>query len=106
MRPALAGRHAAGFLAWDFFFIPPLYAITISSPRDARGPAVMFAGVAVLSGGLAGRVRAEGRAAASRIEGLRRIGAFSRKLGEPTTEADMLAEIVRQGADLAGARWC
>ncbi len=100
LRQALLAA-ALGFLAWDFFFIPPLYAITINSPRDAVALTV-FAGVALLSGGLAGRVRAEGRAAASRIEGLRRIGAFSRKLGEPTTEAEMLAEIARQGADLAG----
>ena len=100
MRHALLAA-ALGFLAWDYFFIPPLYTVAIGHPRDAVA-LVMFAFVALLSGGLAGRVRAEGRAAASRIEGLRRIGAFSRKLGEPTTEPDMLTEIVRQAADIAG----
>ncbi len=100
LRPALLAA-ALGFLAWDYFFIRPLYTVTIGSPQDAVA-LLMFAFVAVLSGGLAGRVRAEGRAAASRIEGLRRIGAFSRRLGLPTTEPDMLAEIARQAADLAG----
>jgi two-component system sensor histidine kinase KdpD len=55
----------------------------------------------VLTGGLAGRVRAEARAAGARVEGLRRIGAFSRRLGEPATEPDLLAEIARQAAGLA-----
>lgn len=99
--PALLAA-ALGVLAWDFFFIPPLYTVTIDSPRDLVTAAV-FAAVAVLTGGLAGRVRAEARAAGARIEGLRRIGAFSRRLGEPTTEADMLAEIARQAARLAGS---
>ncbi|MBV9653801.1 MAG: sensor histidine kinase KdpD, partial [Acetobacteraceae bacterium] len=97
--PALLAT-ALAILAWDFFFIQPLYTVTIDSPRDLV-TAVVFAGVAVLTGGLAGRVRAEARAAGARIEGLRRIGAFSRRLGGPTTEADLLAEIARQAAGLA-----
>ncbi len=92
---------ALGFLAWDFFFLPPVYSITISNAHDAIALAV-FALVAGVSGSLASRVRAEARAGQARIQGLRRIGAFSRKLGEPTTEADLLAEIARQAADIAG----
>ena len=92
---------ALGFLAWDFFFLPPLYSVTIANAHDAIALAV-FALVAGVSGSLASRVRAEARAGQARIQGLRRIGAFSRKLGEPTTEADLLAEIARQAADIAG----
>lgn len=92
---------ALGVLAWDFFFIPPIYTVTIDSPRDVV-TALVFTGVAVLTGGLAGRVRAEARAAGARIEGLRRIGAFSRRLGQPTNEPDLLIEIARQAAGLAG----
>ncbi len=98
--PAIAAA-ALGFLAWDFFFIPPLYGVTIQSPRDVVA-LLVFAAVALLSGGLAGRVQAEARAAAARIEGLRRVGAFSRRLGEPATEPDLLVEIARQAAALAG----
>jgi two-component system sensor histidine kinase KdpD len=90
-----------GFLAWDYFFIPPIYSITIGEPNDVVG-LLVFSAVAVLTGALAGRVRSETRAAGARIEGLRRIGAFSRRLGEPTTEPAMLTEIVAQAADLAG----
>jgi two-component system sensor histidine kinase KdpD len=90
-----------GFLSWNFFFIPPVYRLTIDEPRDFVA-IVLFLGVAISTGALASRVRRDARAARSRIEGLRRIGAFSRKLGEPTTEPELLAEIARQAAGLAG----
>ena len=91
-----------GFLSWNFFFIPPLYEFTISEPRDVVA-IVVFAGVAAVTGLLAGRVRAEAGAAQARIEGLRRIGTFTRRLGAPATEPDLLAEIARQAAAIAGA---
>jgi len=100
LRPALAVA-AVGFLAWDFFFIPPLYTLTISNVHDSMALA-LFGAVAVLSGSLASRVRGEARAAQARIEGLRRIGTFSRKLGEAATEPELLAEIARQAAATAG----
>ena len=92
---------AAGFLAWDFFFIPPLYSVTIGNARDGIA-LVVFMLVAALTGSLASRVRVEARAGQARIEGLRRIGAFSRSLGGPTTEPDLLAEVARQAAGAAG----
>jgi len=100
LRPALAVA-AAGFLAWDFFFIAPLYTLTIGNVHDSMALA-LFGAVAVLSGSLASRVRVEARAAQARIEGLRRIGTFSRKLGEAATEPELLAEIARQAAATAG----
>ncbi len=100
MQVALA-MAATSFLAWDVFFIPPLYTVTIDSPRDVIA-LLVFAAVAVLAGGMAGRVRGEAQAAQARVEGLRRIGAFSRTLGEAASEADLLAEIARQAAAIAG----
>ena len=90
-----------GFMSWNFFFIPPLYRLTIDSPRDGVA-IVLFLGVATITGALASKVRGEAQAARGRIDGLRQIGAFSRRLGEPTTEPDMLAEIARQAAGIAG----
>ena len=84
-----------GFVAWDFFFIPPVHTITIANTHDAVALAV-FVAVAGVTGWLAGRLRAEAQVGQARIEGLRRIGAFSRKLGEPATENELLDEIVRQ----------
>ena len=90
-----------GFLAWDFFFIPPIHTVTIANTHDAVAAAV-FLVVAVITGVLAGRVRAEARAGQARIDSLRRVGAFSRRLGEPATEPDLLQEVARQAAGIAG----
>jgi two-component system sensor histidine kinase KdpD len=92
---------ALGFLAWDFFFLPPIHRFTIGSMDDLIALAV-FAVVAVLSGSLSSRVRAAARSGQARIESLRRIAQFSRRLGEPTTEPEMMAEIARQGAGILG----
>jgi two-component system sensor histidine kinase KdpD len=89
------------FMSWNFFFIPPIYRLTVDQPRDAVA-IVLFLGVAISTGALASRVRRDAHAARSRIEGLRRIGAFSRSLGEPTTEPELLQEIARQAAGLVG----
>ena len=90
------------FMSWNFFFIPPLYELTIYEPRDVVA-ILLFLGVATITGALASRVRNGARTAESRIVGLRRIGAFSRALGEPATEPALLAEIARRGAEVADA---
>ena len=100
MRVALA-MATMSFLAWDFFFLPPTFAFSIGSPSDVIA-LVVFAFVAVLAGALAGRVRGEAQAAQARIDGLRRIGAFSRSLGQAATEPDLLSEIARQAAGTTG----
>jgi two-component system sensor histidine kinase KdpD len=92
---------AIGFLAWDFFFIPPIHTVTIANTHDAVAAAVFLA-VAGMTGILAGRVRAEAQAGQARIEGLRRVGAFSRRLGAPATEPELLQEIARQAASIVG----
>jgi two-component system sensor histidine kinase KdpD len=89
------------FLSWNFFFIPPLFRLTIHEPRDVIG-IVLFLGVAIATGALASRLRNAAKTAEGRIEGLRRIGAFSRALGEPATERELQRVIVRQAADIAG----
>lgn len=94
--PALLAA-ALGVLAWDFFFIPPLYTVTIERPRDLV-TAVVFGAVAVLTGNLAGRARMEARAAQARVETLRRISEFSRRLAAPATEAELLPVIAEQAA--------
>ncbi len=88
------------FLAWNFFFIPPIYQLTIDDPRDVVA-ILAFAGVAVASGLLAERLHRAQLAAQSRIDGLRGVGGFSRALGAASTEAALLDEIARQAATAA-----
>ncbi len=94
------GTALVSFLAWNFLFIPPLYGFTIDQPRDVMA-ILVFATVAVATGVVASRLGATARAAQGRIEGLRRIGTFSRALGGPVTGSELRDEIVRQAASIA-----
>ena len=89
----------ASFLSWNFWFIPPIGQLSVAQPRDVIA-LLVFAGVAGATGWLASRVRLEAEAAQGRIENLRRISAFSRKLGEPVTAPDLLAEVARLAAEI------
>ena len=104
LRGLLVGLATAliGFLAWNWFFIPPVHEFTIAEPRDVIAIFV-FAGVATVSGLLAGRLRQAQRAAQSRIDGLRSIGGFARALGAPTTERELMDAIARLAAGIASA---
>jgi two-component system sensor histidine kinase KdpD len=88
------------YLTWDFLFIPPIGRIDIQDPRDVVA-IVVFLGVAGATGWLASRVRREAQAAQSRIESLRRISAFSRRLNVPATEPDLLAEVAKLASEVA-----
>jgi two-component system sensor histidine kinase KdpD len=88
------------FLAWNFFFIPPLYELTIYEPRDVIAIFV-FLGVAISTGWLASRLRRSAEAAQGRIESLRQITAFSRRLGAPAGEPELLAEVAGLAAAIA-----
>ncbi len=90
-----------GFLCWNFFFIPPLYRLAVYEPRDVVA-VLVFGGVAASTGLMASRLHEAARSAQSRIEGLRQVGAFSRALGGPATEAALYDEIVRHAAPIAG----
>jgi two-component system sensor histidine kinase KdpD len=88
------------YLVWDLLFIPPIGRIVIADPRDVVA-ILVFLGVAAATGLLASRVRREAQAAQKRIESLRRISAFSRRLNEPATETDLLTEIARLAGEVA-----
>ncbi|MEO8713858.1 MAG: sensor histidine kinase KdpD [Acetobacteraceae bacterium] len=92
---------ALAFLSWNVLFIPPLYHVTIYEPRDLVA-IIVFAAVAAITGLMASRLRAQARAAQGRIENLRRLTGFSRRLGIPGTESDLLREVAREAAAIAG----
>jgi two-component system sensor histidine kinase KdpD len=87
------------FVCWNFFFIPPVGRLTIYEPQDVIA-ILVFLGVATTTGWLASRVRLEAQAAQGRIESLRRISAFTRRLGGPATEPELLAEIARLAGEM------
>src|SRR5215510_2066277 len=67
------------FLAYNYFFIPPLYTFTIAEPYELLA-LVIFLVVAVTSSALAGRVREQARIAANRTRPMRRLYEFTRRL--------------------------
>jgi len=100
----LVGLASAGvgFLAWDFFFLPPLYTFTVSDPQEVVTLAVFLA-VGVITGSLAGKVRLEAEAATARIEALRRISLFGQRFSRAATLSDLLRDTAEEAAGMTTA---
>ncbi len=67
------------FLAYNFFFLEPLYTFQITEPHELLA-LVVFLIVAIVTSALAGRVREQARAAAERTRATRRLYEFTWKL--------------------------
>jgi len=78
------------FLAYNFFFIPPVYTFSIAEPHEFL-TLVIFLVVAVTTSALAGRVRDQARLADDRVRAMRRLYEFTRKLSE-LADADAIAD--------------
>ena len=100
LRPALVAATLA-FLVYNFLFLQPLYSFLIGSPTDVL-TLVLFWGVALGTGVLAGRVREQAKAAQRRAAAVSALLAASQTLsaaGDRATTAQSLAE---QAAAAAG----
>ena len=67
------------FLVFNFFFIEPLYTLTVAEPYELLA-LVTFLIVAVISSTLAGHVRGQAKMSASRMRATRRLYEFTRRL--------------------------
>jgi len=86
--PSLLATVAAS-LAYNFFFLPPIYAFTITDPTNITA-FLLFLVVAILVSNVAARVRTQADAAMSRIRMTEQLYAFSRKLAGTGTLDDVL----------------
>ncbi len=91
-----------GFFLWNFFFLPPLYTLSVADPRDVVALTV-FLLVGLVTGTLAGRVRQEAATAAARVEALRRISLFGQRLSRAVTLSDVLTTAAEETAAITGA---
>lgn len=101
LRPALAAATVA-FLTYNFLFLQPKFSFAIGSPTDVL-TLIVFWGVALTTGALAGRVREQARAAQRRASAVSALLAASQRLtgiGDRREAARILAE---QTAAAAGA---
>jgi two-component system sensor histidine kinase KdpD len=86
--PSLAAVVAAS-LAYNFFFLPPVYTLTIADPTNVAA-FLLFTVVAVLVSNLAGRSRRAAMISQTRAAATERLYGFSRKLAACGTLDDVL----------------
>jgi two-component system, OmpR family, sensor histidine kinase KdpD len=94
--PSLLGSVASA-LAYNFFFLPPLFRLTIADPNNivAFG---LFTLVAIIVSGVAARGRSQAMAAMERMRTTESLYAFSRKLAGTATLDDVLWATAYQAA--------
>ncbi len=90
-------------LAYNFFFLPPIYTFTIADPENVVA-LFFFLIVAVIASNLAGRTRNQVLTARSRARTTEELFAFSRKLAGIGTLDDLLWATVYQIASMLKVR--
>ncbi len=90
-------------LAYNFFFLPPIYTFTITDPTNVIA-FFFFMLIAILVSNVAGRVRAQADTAIGRIRTTEQLYAFSRKLAGTGTLDDVLWATAYQTALMLGVR--
>jgi two-component system sensor histidine kinase KdpD len=86
--PSLVASAAAS-LAYNFFFLPPVYTFTITDPTNVAA-FFFFILIAVVVSNVAARVRSQAVAAIGRIRTTESLYAFSRKLAGTATLDDVM----------------
>ncbi len=102
VRAAIAAAFLS-FFAYDFFFIPPLYAFTVAEPQEFFALAV-FLIVAILVGWLAGRARDQERLARQNAATTRSLFELSRKLSAAVALDEILEAATVYAQKTLGAR--
>ncbi|MFG1292642.1 DUF4118 domain-containing protein [Xanthobacter versatilis] len=102
LAPALVASGAA-MLAFNFFFIPPLYTFTITDPENVVA-LFFFLVVAIIASNLTARVRAQALAARARAKTAEDLYLFSKKLAGAGTLDDLLWATAFQIASMLNVR--
>ena len=96
--PAIVAS-ALSFVSYNYFFIEPIYTLTVAQPHELLALFVFLA-VSVLVSTLAGRVRDQARIASDRMRATRRLYDFSRRISG-IASLDEVAEAA--ASDMHGA---
>ena len=88
------------FLSYNYYFIPPRFTLSVTDPNDLFA-LFMFLVTALITGGLAGKIREHYDEVERRSELMQSIVAFSSRLSATTTVSDIVGVI---SAEL-GTRW-
>lgn len=90
-------------LAYNFFFLPPLYTFTVADPENVIA-LFFFLAVAIVSGNLTARVRAQAVSASQRARAMEALYTFSRKLTGSVVLDDLLWAVAYQIASMLKVR--
>lgn len=101
-RTAAAVASFSSFLAYNFFFVPPLYTLTIEQRQNVI-ELVIFLAIALLVGTLAARERAFADAASRRAEQMTALYTLSQEATIGLDRAAMLTKIAGMAHRLSGA---
>jgi two-component system sensor histidine kinase KdpD len=88
---------AASAVSWDFFFLPPLYSLALSSFQDVLMFCMYFV-VAIVMGHFVSRIRWQERAESRREERATALYLLTRDLADAADVDDMAGRLVRQVA--------
>ncbi len=94
---AAIGAAALSFLAYNFFFIEPRFSFTVAEPYELLS-LLMFLAVAIVTGTLAGRLRAQAAATRERAEATQAMFDFSAKLAAAPKLDDVIYVLTHQTA--------
>jgi two-component system sensor histidine kinase KdpD len=100
--PALFSSFVS-MLAYNFFFLPPIYTFTIADPANVLA-LIVFLIVAVIASNLTGRVRLQALAARQRAKMTEDLYLFSRKLAGVVQLDDLLWATAHQIAQMLKVR--
>lgn len=92
----------ASFLAYNFFFVPPLYTLAIEFRQDLLELAIFLA-VSLIIGTLAARERAQSRAAQRRIDQMTALYQLSQDVSRAANYVDILPHIAAAARRILGA---
>ncbi|MFI4976983.1 MAG: DUF4118 domain-containing protein [Caulobacterales bacterium] len=102
LRPALLAAGLA-FLIYNFFFLEPRYSFVIGSPTDVL-TLLVFLAAALVTGGLAGRVRDQQRATAQRAAAISSLLNASRRLSASAKKEDAATALAEQLSAATGGK--
>ena len=94
MRPAMVSAVAAA-LAYNFFFLPPTYTLTISDPNNIIA-FIMLAGVGAIASQFSGRLRSEANIGARTAMENAALATFGQRLGAVSDMAGSAAAICEE----------
>ncbi|HEY0603742.1 MAG TPA: ATP-binding protein [Herpetosiphonaceae bacterium] len=101
-RTTAVAASIASFLAYNFFFVPPLYTLAIELRQDLLELAIFLAGSLII-GTLADRERAQSRAVQLRMKQMKALYQLSQEVSRSTNYAQILPHIAATARTILGA---